>query len=364
MPPRNPEPSEAIDADDLEHEQQRDGAKRQIEHAGDAQARHGPTTSSAATRSPISPTTRPPAMVRSVGRSRSRANIALAERDAAHQNNAEHRRQQARASRRAPDRAPTIVVFSGATTPSSAGDKLLRHQKADQRRNADRRQAGRRIAADDQLEAVERAGERRAERAGNAGGGAATDQDAQVAAAQPERIADARGDAAGESAYSRPRGRPRRRRRSTTSSARRRSCCRCSDMRPPCSALASIGSISRSGRQRAIISLDTPKSKPPSSGTDNASIGLSVSRADSRSPCCRLKNNLVEQIDGVAHGGDDQPADHADQRRKQDQARFPRPHEGAQPPRYFELRSRLEQSRCVTAAMTYGTIDENGRGAV
>src|ERR1700727_1793020 len=62
--------------------------------------------------------------------------------------------------------------------------KMLRHQKTDQRRDADRRERGGRITADDQLKTVERAGQRRAERAGNAGGGAATDQDAQVAAAQ------------------------------------------------------------------------------------------------------------------------------------------------------------------------------------
>ena len=39
--------------------------------------------------------------------------------------------------------------------PSSAGSIAARDQKTDQGRDADRRKAGRRIAADDQFEAVE-----------------------------------------------------------------------------------------------------------------------------------------------------------------------------------------------------------------
>ena len=44
----------------------------------------------------------------------------------------------------------------------------------------------------------------------------------------------------------------------------------------------------------------------------------------------------MQQIDGRAHGGDDQAADDADQRRQRDQTRFPRPDEGAQAPGYFK----------------------------
>ena len=79
-----------------------------------------------------------------------------------------------------------------------ARPQRVRHQVAEQRRDGDRRQAVRRIAADDQLEAVKGAGERRAERAGNSAGGATADQDAQVGAPQPKCHADTRGDAAGQ----------------------------------------------------------------------------------------------------------------------------------------------------------------------
>ena len=63
-----------------------------------------------------------------------------------------------------------------------------------------------------------------------------------------------------------------------------------SDMRPPCSALASIGSTSRSGRHRAITSLAIPNMMPPESGTRTASHGSSDSRPDSRSPGDSWKN--------------------------------------------------------------------------
>ena len=117
-------------------------------------------------------------------------------RDAAHEKNAERRRQQAK-------RGGEHEIVAG------DGHRLGRHhaevgaatsappeiRPAPRCRPAPGR---RRIAADDQFEAVKRAGERRAEGAGDAGGGAAADEDAQVAAAQAERIADARGDAAGK----------------------------------------------------------------------------------------------------------------------------------------------------------------------
>ena len=121
----------------------------------------------------------------------------LADRHAPHQNDAQHRREQAERGGK-----HDIVTGDGhllGTDHAELGRlELSRDEIAHQRRDADRRQTVRRIAADDQLEAVKGAGERRAECAGNAGGGAAADQDAQVAAAQPKRIADARGDAAGK----------------------------------------------------------------------------------------------------------------------------------------------------------------------
>jgi len=50
----------------------------------------------------------------------------------------------------------------------------------------------------------------------------------------------------------------------------------------------------------------------------------------------QIEKQLVEEIDGGAHAGDDQTRDHADQRCERDQARFPRSDDGAQAPRYFD----------------------------
>jgi hypothetical protein len=86
----------------------------------------------------------------------------------------------------------------GRDDPEIGGFHRARHQISDQRRNSDRRQARRRIAADDQFETVKRASQWCAERAGNPGGGAASDENAKVATAQPKRHADTRGDAAGK----------------------------------------------------------------------------------------------------------------------------------------------------------------------
>ena len=144
-----------------------------------------------------SPTTSPPTMVRSAGRSRMRANMfSLIATPRIRMIPSTRREQAERGGEHEIVRRDGGLL--GRDDAELGRRQLARDQIADQRRDADRRQAARRIAADDQLEAVKGAGERRAERAGNAGGGAATDQDAQVAAAQPERIADARGKAARE----------------------------------------------------------------------------------------------------------------------------------------------------------------------
>ena len=75
---------------------------------------------------------------------------------------------------------------------------------------------------------------------------------------------------------------------------------------------------------------------PPESGTRTASHGSSDSRPDSRSPGDRLEEHLVKDVDADAHAGHDRSAKHADQGRQQDEARFPRPHHGAQTPRNLQ----------------------------
>ena len=73
------------------------------------------------------------------------------------------------------------------------GDKIAGH-----RGDADRRQAGRRIAADHQLKSIEGAGQRRAEGAGDRGRGAAADHDALIGAAQMKAAAERGGKPAGK----------------------------------------------------------------------------------------------------------------------------------------------------------------------
>jgi hypothetical protein len=64
-----------------------------------------------------------------------------------------------------------------------------------------------------------------------------------------------------------------------------------SDIRPPYSAFASIGSIARRGRKRAISSPTTPSSSPPSTGTAIARAGSSAAAPDSRSPGARSNSS-------------------------------------------------------------------------
>ena len=214
--------------------------------------------------------------------------------------------------------------------------KLARDQIAHQRRDPDRRQPVGRIAADDQLEAVKGAGERRAERAGNAGGGAAADQDAQVAAAQPERIADARGDAAGElriagleTDRSADPARPHRLRRDDDAAEERHA-----------------AAVQRVGFDRIDLALRPP---PPDDLAGRAHHhaaderhgdgDIGIEREPRRQPLAVLKieKQLMQQFDRHAHAGHDNAGNHADQSRQCDQTRFPRPDDGAQPSRDFEL---------------------------
>ena len=86
---------------------------------------------------------------------------------------------------------PTLMPSDSAV--KAMGDEIARH-----RGDADRRQAGRRIAADHQFERIEGAGERRAERARDRGRRAAADHDALVGAAQVKATAERGGKAAGK----------------------------------------------------------------------------------------------------------------------------------------------------------------------
>ena len=149
----------------------------------------------------------------------------LAQRHAAHDADADQRRQnpeQRGDGKIAPeDIADRADADAERQRRKSMGDKIARH-----RGDADRRQAGRRIAPDHQLEGIERAGQRRAERAGDRGRGAAADHDALIGAAQMKSAAQRGGDARWQAGCIPLQARPRRRRRWTRPSATPRSRCR------------------------------------------------------------------------------------------------------------------------------------------
>ncbi len=119
----------------------------------------------------------------------------LAQRHAAHDEDAEQRRQhpeQRGDGEIAPDHvADRTDADAERQRLESVGDEIARH-----RGDADRRQAGRRIAPDYQFERIEGAGERRAERARDRCRRAAADHDALVGAAQVKSTAERRGKAA------------------------------------------------------------------------------------------------------------------------------------------------------------------------
>ncbi len=80
------------------------------------------------------------------------------------------------------------------------------------------------------------------------------------------------------------------------------------DMRPPCSALASMGSISRSGRQRAISSRATPNTRPPISGTASAIKGSRRGSSDKRTSGPSRKSHRCSKSTPVPIAATTRPA--------------------------------------------------------
>ena len=184
-------------------------------------------------------------------------------------NSAERIPSRAAITRSRPRMSPTWPT----PTPSDSTRKCMGDKIARYRGDADRRQAGRRISPDHQLKGIECAGQRGPERARNRSGGAAADHDALIGAAQMKPAAQRSADPAGKLGISRlepDRGAdaarpdrlqaPQSRCRETTSGRH-------------ASALASIGSISRAGRQRSSNRNATPSTSPPRLGTSNARNG-------------------------------------------------------------------------------------------
>ena len=119
MPPRNPEPSEAIDATILSTN---NSATVRNDKSSIPATRKAPWPDDMICGDTIAsnPTTRPPAMVRSAGRNRNRANIfsLIATPRMRSMPSAAERRPSVAATTRS---WIAMVIFSGATMPSSAG---------------------------------------------------------------------------------------------------------------------------------------------------------------------------------------------------------------------------------------------------
>ena len=211
----------------------------------------------------------------------------------------------------------------------------MRHQVAEQRRHGDWGQTVWRIAADDQLEAVEGAGERRAERAGNSARGSTADQDAQIGTSQLECPADTRGDAAGQlgvarfdadrSTYpARPNGL-----HGNDNAAEK----------------GHAAAVQRVRLNRIDLSLRPPahdqlagNAEDDAAGERDRNCHHRIEPQQSRQPHAGLeaKQDLVQQVDAGAHRRHDQTGNRSSQRRQRDQTGFPRPHECAQTPWYFQ----------------------------
>ena len=214
------------------------------------------------------------------------------------------------------------------------GRKNSRGQVADQRRHADRRQRGDRIAADDQLEAVKGAAQGRAEGAGNGRGGAASDQDAHVAAAQAKGLPDLGSYAAGKlgiAGLQADRGadtaRPHRLRRHDQAAAQRHA-----------AAMQRIGldRVDLGAAPAGDIGGGEAEQQPAQAGGEKRVIG--VKRAAARQPFARVEpeEGQVHEADGFAHGRDRQAGQGADDEGQHDHARFTSAHNGAQAVRNFE----------------------------
>ena len=259
----------------------------------------------------------------------------LAQRHAAHDGDADQRRHDPE-HRRDREVAPEHVADRTDADADRQRRKRMRHEIAGHRGDADRRQAGRRIAADHQLEGIEGAGQRRAECAGDRRRGAAAHHDALVGAAQMKAAAERCREPAGQLGIARfqsDRGAdaagPDRLQRYDDAAAKRH---------PP--AMQGIG----------LDRVDFARRPPAQQQQERyAEQEAAEARHQKRPP--RLDAELggqpvapieveqrhMQRFDRRAHRGDREPADGADQERQYDQARFMRANERPQPLRCFKI---------------------------
>ena len=107
------------------------------------------------------------------------------------------------------------------------------------------------------------------------------------------------------------------------------------DMRPPCSALASIGSTSVP-RRRVMKAVTRPNSSPPRHGDYEGPKRVERNPAGQPLAGIEAEEKLMHEPDRFAHGGDRKAGDRADDHGQHDHARFTRAHDRAQSMRHFE----------------------------
>ena len=127
------------------------------------------------------------------------------------------------------------------------------------------------------------------------------DQEAQIVAAQPERTPEPGGQGRTDLGVIRLPTRPMHRRRWRAWFCAVTIRLSLSDMRPPCSALASIGSTVRRFHQRAIPRLVSPTSRPPPPSTATVRNWPRPTDPDRRSPRSRWNSISCPKLRGQTH---------------------------------------------------------------
>jgi hypothetical protein len=212
----------------------------------------------------------------------------------------------------------------------------MRNEVSDQCRDGDRRQAVRRIAADNELETVKGASERRPEGPRNSTGRAATDHDAKVRPPQAERHADARRDAARELGVAglKPNRRP--------NPARPHRLDRDDDAAEKRHASA----VQRIGFNRIDFPFRAPMSdqftrhserETAEQGNQNRNRRIEPKQPGEAHAGVQMKQQPMQGVHASAHGGHHQTGDRPDRGREDDETRFSRPHHGPESPGYLQL---------------------------
>ena len=137
-----------------------------------------------------------------------------------------------------------------------------------------------------------------------------------------------------------------------------------SDMRPPCSALASIGSTSRCGRQRDTSRSANPKIRPADRWDRDRQARIDKLHGRQAVLPGNIEEKPMQEVGGVAHRHHAQPGQYPDDKGKYDQARLARAHDPAQHTRDLEGACHaLTQARIERRQHRWKTLHRSKRTA-